>query len=98
MKFSRTADQQPARMSSKETPAGAGKTFLTGLTLVNPNENVVSFSVTVYDKQGGRIARRSMMLAARGKISRMLSGDPATSAFFALPMSTAAGYIVVTAE
>jgi hypothetical protein len=83
---------------ANETPAGGGKTFLTGLTLVNPNDVEAGFTVTVFNQRGSRVAERAMALAPHGKISRMLSGDPAGGAFFASPLSAGSGYIVVNSN
>lgn len=83
---------------ANDIAAARGKTFLTGLTLVNPTETAAELKVTVYDKNGAALVERPIRLGARHKISRLLSGDPTAGAFFSSPLSANSGYIVVTSD
>ncbi|MGI8785543.1 MAG: M64 family metallopeptidase [Acidobacteriota bacterium] len=84
---------------ANDVPAGGGRTFLTGLTLVNPSELPAQYTITVFSKAGKVIAERRMSLGGKQKISALLSGDPSTGgAFFPNPLSAGSGYIIVKSD
>ncbi|MGI8783053.1 MAG: M64 family metallopeptidase [Acidobacteriota bacterium] len=84
---------------ANDVPAGGGRTFLTGITLVNSGSADARFKIRYFRKNGEATQFvRDMVLPAGQKISRLLSGDSSSSAFFEGSLSAGEGYLVVTSD
>ncbi|MFH1575316.1 MAG: M64 family metallopeptidase, partial [Acidobacteriota bacterium] len=83
---------------ANEIPAGIATAFMTGLTLVNPSDRDARLKVTVHDARGAVLRERDLVLPAKNKISRLLTGDPASSSFFPPGLAASSGYIIVTSD
>ena len=83
---------------ANQVPAGAGRTYLTGLALLNPFGAPVEFTLTVFDKDGKIVAQKTEILGGRQKTARFLSQSAPGAGFFTQPIALGSGHIEVTSD
>ena len=81
-----------------QVPAGAGRTYQTGIALLNPFGVPVSYTMRVFDGGGRLLAEKTDVLASHEKTARLLSHPLPGAGFFTQSLSLASGHVEVSSE
>ena len=97
------ADSVPAQSLAfshvaHQVPAGAGRTYQTGIALLNPFGSDVSYAMRVFDGDGRLLAEKSDVLAPGEKTARLLSHPAPGAGFFTQSLVMAGGHVEVTSD
>jgi hypothetical protein len=83
---------------ANQVSAGAGKTYQTGVALLNPFGAPVEFTLTVFDKDGNVVARKTDTLGGHQKTARFLSQSTPGAGYFTQPIALGSGHIEVSSD
>ena len=80
---------------ANDVPAGGGKTYQTGIALLNPFGASIDYTMKVFDGSGNLVAQLNDKIGPHQKIARVLSHPTAGVGFFTQPMALASGHVEV---
>jgi hypothetical protein len=83
---------------ANQVPAGAGRTYQTGVALLNPFGAAVEFTLSVFDGTGKLVAQKSETLSGHQKIARFLSQAIPGAGYFTQPISLGSGHIEISSD
>jgi hypothetical protein len=97
------ADSLPAQLLAfshvaHQVPAGAGRTYQTGIALLNPFGCAVSYTLRVFEGDGRLLAEKADALAPGEKTARLLSHPVPGAGYFTQSLVMAGGHVEVASD
>ncbi len=81
-----------------QIPAAVGRTYQTGVALLNPFGTAISYTISVYDGAGTRVAQKSDTIGPHEKVTKYLSHTVPGAGYFTQQLSLSSGHIEVTSD
>ncbi|HYK88717.1 MAG TPA: S8 family serine peptidase [Acidobacteriota bacterium] len=81
-----------------QVPAAVGRTYQTGVALLNPFGAKVDFTMSVYNGSGALVAQKSDSLAPHQKLTKYLSHSVPGAGYFTQPLPLGSGHIEVKSD
>jgi hypothetical protein len=77
---------------------GTSTPYTTGVGLLNPFGTAISYTISIFDDAGNRVAQNPGTLGPHQKVAKLLSSSSLDSGFFTQPIELAGGHIEVTTD
>ncbi len=81
-----------------QIPAAVGRTYQTGVALLNPFGTTISYTISVYNGAGTLVAQKSDTIGPHEKVTKYLSHTVPGAGYFTQQLSLSSGHIEVTSD